>query len=71
MSFAISQLLEIQTTACGYVYNREFITRQIQILNLTEKKIMFLVVLSKLFLVSIISVTFNLDACKVSFLKYL
>jgi len=32
---------------------------------------MFLVVLSKYILVSIISVTFNIDACKVSFLNYL
>ena len=67
----------------GYLYNREFITQPIPISHSLGKfkfwiwkldfflKLLFLVVLSKKVLVSIICVTFNLDACKISFLYYL
>ena len=57
MSSAISHLLEIQTTACGYVYNREFKTHPTPISHSPGKfwiwqldfflKLVFLVVLSK------------------------
>ena len=67
----------------GYAYNSEFITQPTPICHSPSKfkfwiwqldfclKLMFLVVLVKIILVSIISVTFNLDACKISFINYL
>ena len=73
MSSAISQLLEIQTTSCGYVYNRELITQPLPISHSPRffSQIHVSDGVIKNILVSIISVTFNLDACKVSFLNYL
>ena len=67
----------------GYAYNSEFITQPTPICHSPSKfkfwiwqldfclKLMFLVVLVNIILVSIISVTFNLDACKISFINYL
>ena len=64
----------------GYIYNREFITQYTTIIathlansNLESHGWIFSLTggVIKNILVSIICVTFNLDACKVSFLYYL